>query len=406
MSWTGKVFTPRGVSGLGKQIQAELRGVNKEWQLVDHELRNIGHDLSELAKLRIPQSVWVPLAEGSVTSVAEFGSTIKRIEWETIPQLQSHGPRVSLSKDSVLSRSVSQEDLVHVFREASENVRNTEISVRIDSLNRLSIQMNGIPPRVWVPTPTELDTAIESGESQPSWSVRDQPAHHIQKPLSEDSIKLFRNESSLCCMGASLLRSAGLASKVTQQEPLVIWDPFMTDSATILMESLNHILGSSGTESVTFVGCVPAEPALAEVKRRVMKFVDAHNLFLESTEANSNPSDFPPNIFSTTLRLPREVHIHITTRPFHEVLPHMRGALILSHIPKSYNEQLGLGKRQLTEWAAFGDLVRRGKDRFDIHLLCESGAFIKYTKLKFARVLHMVSPGGHVVASVNKWLGY
>ncbi len=443
MAWSGKLFTPRGVSGLGKQIQAEIRTLSKEWllELENHTITNIS-DLRLLSKLRIPQSVWVPLVDASVTSMAEFESSIAKIDWGELPKLKSHGARVSLSRDSILSRSVSEPALRGMFKDLSQ-IDTTEVSVRIDSLNRMSVQMNGIPPRLWVPTPVELEATADDPNNphlQPWWSVRQhQHGEDKSSKLSEDAIKRFRDESSLCCMTASLLRSAGLGARLDLKEPLVIWDPFMTSSGTVLLECLNHIVSSGGcTGEIAFVGSVSTQAALEEVLSRLYRFVDAHGLILEtegtstppmenttlvsgrgrksSSASNRNqalslkplPSRTDPALFSCTIQFPnRLVELHVTTRPFQEVLPHMRGALVLSHIPKTYSEQLGLGKRQLTEWGAFGDFVRtRDKTRFEMHFLCETGAFLKYSKLKFAKTLHMVSPGGHVAASVSKWLGH
>jgi hypothetical protein len=403
-SWTGRLFAPRGVTGLQKQIQAEMKSITRQWTLLGDEIQQIPN-LDILSRLRIPQSVWVPLVDTPVTSFTEFETVVSNTDWDPVPALKSHGPRVSLSKDSILSRSVGKEQLLDRFTTLS-GIGSTEVSIRIDSLNRMSIQMNGIAPRVWVPTPSELDRVSEGvpQTESPWWSVAGNSTP--SSSLSELSIKAFRNESSLCCMVASLLRSAGVIDRINRADALVIWDPFVGPQATVVMETLDEIFHHGNTlESlppITFVGNVGSEKHIPGIKSRLDRFCLANAIHAESL-----PDE--PHMFSTTLTLPtnkRQIHIHLTTRAFQETLPYMQGALVLSHIPKSYSEQLGLAKRQLSEWTAFGDLLRREKGRFEIFVLSETGAFLKYTKMKFATTIHMVSPGGYVAASVSKWLGY
>jgi len=98
------------------------------------------------------------------------------------------------------------------------------------------------------------------------------------------------------------------------------------------------------------------------------------------------------------------VDIHITTVSVHETAPYISGGLVLSHIPKTYNELTGIDKHQLSEWTAFGALMKSRSNDLEAAFFSETNSFAKYSKMKFFSHCHLVSPNGKSVGSFAKWL--
>ena len=98
------------------------------------------------------------------------------------------------------------------------------------------------------------------------------------------------------------------------------------------------------------------------------------------------------------------VTVHVTSSPFQDMFRYMSGALILTHIPKTYTELLGVDKHELSEWTSFGNLLKANRG-FTAFVFAETNSFFKYSKLKFAKLAHLVSPSGKGVASYSKWIG-
>jgi hypothetical protein len=77
----------------------------------------------------------------------------------------------------------------------------------------------------------------------------------------------------------------------------------------------------------------------------------------------------------------------------------------MSHIPKSYNEVTGIDKYTLNEWTAFGSLLK-GSDAQSAMFFTETGSFGKYSKLKVAKLAHLMSPSGRLIGNFSRWIPF
>ena len=383
-------------------------------------------NLDVLSKLRIPQSIWVPLAESEITDLDDVSTVLSEIDWKCVPPLNSHGPRVFVSRGSVVDSDKSSIESL-VLSCIPKHLHPTELSLRIDSLNKLSIQMNAIPPRAWIKTPAEI--CAEEFDHEPTWSTR----QHLVTPSrpTEDFIRRFRNESSLACLCASLVRLSSFPTLLDDTPEILVWDPFVGNGA-VLMEILQYVADKEsrleGEKLVTIVGNVGSQKTLEKLKMKISTFVkrsgslvvgdkveNEHQISASGgrrTRKSNRPlvSDDQvaedARIHSLSLSLGRvRVNIQLLAYPFEQVVPHISGACIVSHIPKTYNETLGIDKRELSEWAAFGNWMKGNERNCSMHVLSETDGFMKYSKLKFSKLVHLKSPNGNSVGSIAQWLG-
>jgi len=380
-------------------------------------------NLRDLSRLRIPQSIWIPIASGQVEEIDDVKSVLSKIEWNKLPSLSSHGPRVSINRGSVITDS--SHVLSTFFDVLPDHLSATEFSLRIDSGNQLSLQMNAIPPRAWVRTPAEISGELEP---LPEWSTR---TREIPTPIrpTEDSIRLFRNESSLACLCAGLVRLSSFPAQLVDQPECLVWDPFVGNGA-VLMEVLQYIVDKQrkleGEKTVTIVGNLSSKSTLSIVKNKLDRFCERHKMVAREDDSLPVSAEPPvsrgrknrqrpkpeeplsgnPRIYSTFLSVGNtRVNIQLLVYPFEEVIPHISGACILTHMPKTYNEILGIEKRELSEWAAFGNWMRTSQKDCTMHAFSETESFFKYTKMKFSKLIHLNSPNGKSVGSMAQWLG-
>lgn len=427
--WTGKLFTPRGLSGINTIIAAELREIGLTKLKMEKDLHISGiSDLRRLGNLRVPQSLWVPLATAEVESVNDVARVIDQIDWSNVPKLNSHGPRITISADNLLFKNESE--LLEVLRQKSGDTGSSEFSMRIDQDNQLSLSLNAIPPRPWLETPMELTIGEKSADW---WSVNAADVSRPRRP-SDSLIKLFRNESSLSCLCAALVRISPVITWLDSEkaDELLVWDPFVGNGA-LLLEILQRIADrpSSIPKHLTIVGNVKTKDSLELVERRLSKFVNSRDGILsevDSTEGvieevrprgrksvRSSPvePDAPfdeecanRKIHTQTIRIgDTVVDLHLTTVAFTETLPYINGGVVMSHIPKTYNELTGIDKHELSEWTAFGNLIRSRGNAFEAFFLTETFSFAKYAKLKFSKLFHLVSPSGKSVGHYLRWIG-
>ena len=427
--WTGRLFTPRGLDGINKIIAAELREVGLTKVRVDKNMQLSGiTDLHALPKLRIPQSIWVPLATAEVESVSAIAEVLDSVKWSRVPALDSHGPRVTVSTDNVLFKD--ETELLELLRSKTRSVGASELSLRVDYANRLSLSFNAIPPRPWLETPMEITMSEKSVDW---WSVTTPDISRPRRP-SDSSIKLFRNESSLSCLCAALVRISPVNDwlESDKSEEILVWDPFVGNGA-LLLELLQRVADrpSETSKHMTVVGNVKSSDALKLIERRLAKFVEsADNVTSEQVKPPSRTEETRPrgrksgrkpeekrvpepdeevvdaSIHTQSLRIGETVvDLHLTTVPFTETFPYINGGVVLSHIPKTYNEMTGIDKHELSEWTAFGNLVRSRGKAFDAFFLTETFSFAKYAKLKFSKLFHLVSPNGRSVGHYLTWIG-
>ena len=406
--FSGKLFTPRGLSGLDRLIAKELRWKVGVAMSATHEFSGV-ESLTNLSRLRLAQSAWVPVlnVEGcaDLTAVSTALSTIDF--FDSIPSLQSVGPRVSVSADNDLFRTKKEKIFSALKAALPSRLHANEFSLNINHSNILSLQTNLIPPRGWIRTPVQRNGGLEQ-----LWSVvpLDSPK------LCESAIKAFRNETSLACLSAALVESSNLKSILKTEEDLLIWDPFVGNGSVVL--EVLAFLTENAQRPVTIVGNVGSRASADSVVGCVREFAASLNLpLLEETgeaESGSNskgrksrrtttpdPTDNERRVQTVTLG---STTIHLTIAPFQETFPFISGAVILTHIPKTYSEQLGIDKRTLTDWTAFGALLKANRN-FQMFVLAETGSFFKYSKLKLSKLTHLVSPNGSAVGSISKWVG-
>ena len=438
--WSGKLFTPRGLSGLQKIVRNEMAAnslVNLEIKSKDGMIEGITR-LGKLSRLRIPQSIWVPLIQSQVESIPEFRASLMDVDWSKIPALQSHGPRITISRDNLrFHRKSDGKEMLEIFKNeflSKFGLESTEFSLRINHDHALSLSVNLIPPRPWIDTPTELTIS----ERAPDWGSSIENANPSQSDRpSQSSIRKFRNDSSLACLCAAFLRTtAPFTDWVSNQKQgeLVVWDPFAGDGS-ILMETLLALVDSESSKferNLIFVASTKSAQSANIIKARIDRFVSGFpetvsfatkpddvvlvssaskkggrkskrsSLHAKETEEVSVGDDKIQTIYLSIHST--NVEIHITTVPFQETFPYISGALIVSHIPKTYTELTGIDKHQLSEWTAFGSLLKSRRD-LDAFFFSETNSFTKYSKLKFSRSCHLVSPNGTSVGHFSKWLG-
>ena len=432
-SWTGKLFTPRGLQGIDHLIKAELKQsqsatgikLGDDWNLTRID------DLSAVSRLRIPQSIWVPLIDG--VEVSGIADAVRQIEsfskWSSIPQLESHGPRVSISNDSVLSEGKNNAILLEALH--SHAPPGTELSLKIDQSQRMYLSLNAIPPRPWLDSPIDLTLAEKSIDW---WSVTGKADISRPSSPSESAIKLFRNESSLSCLCSAFVRASQLRAIIKDRPEVLIWDPF-AGNASLLLEVLEDMarFPSQETKSVTVIGNVKSKDSLRTCERRVDKWISSFGdevVLGSSDEAVSSAqptkggrksrrksSDEPTTneeiqsvttntLVSRYVRIGNlSITVHVTSVPFQETIPYISGAIVMSHIPKSYNEVTGIDKYTLNEWGAFGSLLK-GSDTQSAMFFTETGSFGKYSKLKVAKLAHLMSPSGRLIGHFSRWIPF
>jgi len=434
--FNGRLFTPRGLSGLNNVIFNELKNADGRMRVYNEtEIQRI-HHLDILSRVRIPQSIWVPLVDESVDNLSSLGRALRgNVEWSKIPPLKSHGTRITVSKDNHLFAGKENAILQLIRSLVPKGLHANEMSLRIGSDNRVSMQMNVIPPRPWIKTPMELMNI--SGPQW--WSSGNIPVAHPQRP-SEDVIKIFRNESSLSCLCAALIYSSPLSNQLANQSDVLVWDPFV-GNGSVLMETIQffadrvHEKKDIACNRLTIVGNVAAKTTASEIHDRIIRYVNASDARLTVCDKDSFTSQAPikrtgrksrhqsnnessqfvleddnskNSVHSIILKTGnRTIDIQLLSTPFESVFPYINGACILSHIPKSYNELLGIDKRELGDWSSFGNWIRSaGSQRsFSISVLAETNGFFKYSKLKFSRLIHLKSPTGKPVGSISRWTG-
>ena len=418
--WSGKLFSPRGLSGLHKLLRNELEEkcigkrlrMNREYFIEGIEPL----DLQSMTCLRVPQSIWVPLIESPVQSVDDAIGKLREVDWSLIPSLKSHGPRITVSRDNLVIGKSEKLQIFDAFRTFIQSQINTEFSIRLDHASQLSLSVNVIPPRPWIDSPS-----LMSFEERLDW-----------RP-SEQAIRTFRNESSLQCLCASFLRVTPFHewARNAKEGDLVVWDPFAGNGA-VLMEMLLSLLDSDCKfqRNVTIVANTKSLLSLDAISDKIHRlkaaFPNAIALDIPTSDAEEtgirkrgrkskvttkNPEIVPEEfnekkIRSISLRIySTVVAIHITTVPFEDTFPYVAGGLILSHIPKAYNELTGIDKHDLSEWTAFGSLIKTRSTDLDAFFFTETNSFAKYSKLKFSRMCHLVSPNGKSIGHFSKWLG-
>lgn len=416
MTFTGKLFPPRGLSGLTNLISNEIKA--KTWFSNLDAIKS----LSKLPKLRVPQSIWVPLVKiDECTSIDQFEAAVQSIDFAAIPSMKSVGLRVSQSREVMKFSPVSELTNI-VLHALPEDLKENEFSVHINDKNELSIQTNLIPPRPWILIPQKM-------EPQPEWwSVNDKQTTPTMK-VSDLAIKEFRNESSLACLSAALViasnLSAGLKRKHLGEETL-IWDPFVGNGSVVL-EVVSFLADSPFlNRTVTIVGNVITKESGQKVEQRLRKLCESIGTEIsaiseaeekkpdaksggrksrKSEQAEHEISDERMRSFHMHLPNGTNLTVHLAHTSFEEVFPFISGALILTHIPKGYSEMLGIDKRTLSDWTAFGNLIKTNR-KFEMFVFAESLSFYKYTKLKFSKFIHLVSPNGSQVGNISKWVGF
>lgn len=431
-SWTGQLFTPRGLHGIDHLIKAEIKQTQSTTGIKlgdDWNLSKI-NDLYSTSRLRIPQSIWVPLIHG--VEISGISDGIRQIEsfseWSSIPRLESHGPRVSISGDSLLFDSKNDALLLETLH--SYAPPGTELSLKIDQSQRMYLSMNAIPPRPWLDSPIDLTLAEKSIDW---WSVTGKT--DVSRPTlpSESAIKLFRNEASLSCLCSSFLRASQLGTVIRDRSEALIWDPF-AGNGSLFLEILEDMarLSSVDPKSITVIGNVKSKDSLRTCERRLDKWIASLGDKIEQefpndpvppTEptrsgrksrrksAEDSKSDQTESVTTNTL-VSRYIKIgsisiiaHVTSVPFQETIPYISGAIVMSHIPKSYNEVTGIDKYTLNEWTAFGSLLK-GSDAQSAMFFTETGSFGKYSKLRVAKLAHLMSPSGRLIGNFSRWIPF
>ena len=420
------MFLPRGLSGIDNLVKAEIKElhalrsmkISEEWMV-----KNI-KSLDAVSKLRIPQSAWIPLIEGTpVRNCDDIERYLGEFtQWDALPKLISHGPRVSTSADSTLAKRGYE--ILKTLKSITEEMKlgTTELSLKIDHEDRMFLSVNAIPPRPWLDSPIDLTVAEKSVDW---WSLDPSENSRPSEP-SESAIKLFRNEFSLACLCAAFVRTSPLRSMLQTRSELLLWDPF-ANNGVLLMEILQTILNATISEprQVTIIGNVKSRDGLAVCEQRLEKWRASNGLTWDddlsseqttsrttgrksrrkSAEDDEDETEVSGLVSKSVQLGSCKVAIHITSRPFQETLPFISGGVILSHIPKTYNELTGIDKYQLTEWTAFGNLLKSSEIEGGM-FFSETGSFQKYSKLKTIKVAHLVSPNGRSVGNFSRWVPF
>ena len=425
----GKIFTPRGLTGIHKAINAELRlnGLLTRNGMIE-EIKT----LDSVSRLRIPQSVWVPLIECRIDSRKDFTSALDGVDWSALPSLKSHGPRITITRDSAtFDDDRARSELLQEFRHRmmQYGLEKNEFSIRIDHENILSVQTNAVPPRPWLDSPMDLTLAeksIDWGSVNPDVSRPTEP--------SDNAIKIFRNESSLSCLCAGFLQSTpGLTDWINgSQENMLVWDPF-AGNGSLLMELVQFLSDrpAASQKDLTIVINVKTRESLRLIERRLEKWSNSTGIEIQeqkesgpaetiskqrgrkSKQASQDVDDedvvaevhVDGRMKSVHMKMGNyKIALHSASVPFQETIPFIHGGMALSHIPKTYNELLGIDKHDLSEWTAFGNLVK-SHPKLDVSMFTETDSFIKYSKMKFSKCVQLVSPSGRLVGSFNRWLG-
>ena len=426
----GNLFVPRGIQGINHLVQAEIKDTAKLSQN-GKEVEKI-QSLSTLSRLRIPQSIWIPLiTDREVSSITDAADLIKQYQgWQEIPSLASFGSRVSISADSSLSSNKNKtallEELKRILRD--HQLDNSEFSLRISPDDKMSLSFNAIPPRVWLDSPLELTMAEKSIDW---WSVKSGDVSRPSEP-SESAIKLFRNEASLACLCSAFLRTSPLGSSLAskKEEEILLWDPFAGNGA-LFMQLLQTLTDQtiSAPKTITIIGNVQSRGSMDACIRRFEKWYSSMNLVevpdgvtessgqrmsgrksrREKLAEESEVEEEVSGLFTRRFEIPPNVRVnlHLTRAPFQETLPYISGAGILTHIPRTYSEMTGIDKHDLTEWAAFGSLLKQSSDQIKSAMFfTETNSFLKYSKLRTAKMVHLISPNGKSIGHFSKWIPF
>jgi hypothetical protein len=437
--YKGTLFVPRGLQGVNHLIQAEVRdSLRNGLKFAAKDVKTIEQvkDLHMLAKLRIPQSIWVPIIENAeVRSISEAIAQVEKFQkWNTVPGLKSFGPRVSISADSVLSSAANKQALLKELSESlkQKGVGDSEFSLRIDQDQRMSLSLNVIPPRPWLDTPMDLTLAEKSVDW---WSLKTSGDSDLSRPTqpSESAVKIYRNEASLSCLCSAFLRTSPVVSwmKAPEASELFIWDPFAGNGA-MLLELLQMLSDSKprAQKQITIMANVKSGDTMRTCINRIEKWTttDGIQTIGESTEPSDQdtsrgrsrkskrtvrekeePSkeDVSSKLYSKSFQVGENItaNVNLTTVSFQETFPYVSGGIVLSHIPKTYNELTGIDKHLLNEWSAFGGLLK-GSPIEQAVFFTETNSFAKYSKLRMGKLVHLVSPNGKSVGHFVKWIPF
>jgi hypothetical protein len=281
-------------------------------------------------------------------------------------------------------------------------------------------------------------TRIELGK--PAWwsfSLEEGDRSVTRRP-SEDAIKKFRNESSLSCLCAALIRSSPIPTQLENQSEVLIWDPFVGNGSVVL-ETIQFIADHANSKSrnVTIVGNVKSPEVAKTIIERIKLLVAARGAHMtivddiipESTENRSggrkgrrvvqkSDQNEATDMASDDAKIqsmaincgPMRIQIQLTTVGFQEIFPYIQGACILTHIPKSYTELVGIDKNELSGWSSFGNWIKSCSPKTliqgGITVLSETNSFYKYSKLRMTKLIHLKSPTGRSVGSIARWIGF
>lgn len=441
--YRGTLFTPRGLQGINHLIQAEVRdsrALRTGVRFRGKDVKTIEgvNDLHALSRLRIPQSVWIPIIENvGIRSISEaIGAIQKFPNWDSVPALKSFGPRVSISADSILSSTANKETLKNellAFLQATA-VQDSEFSLRIDQNQCVSLSFNAIPPRPWLDTPMDLTLAEKSVDW---WSLNPSGSSDLSRPSepSESAIKLYRNEASLSCLCSAFLRASPVIGWLRSPEPgeLFFWDPFAGNGA-LLLEVLQMLSDGEprNSKELTIMANVKSSEAMRTCIRRIEKWANANNVQIigesenpvdsETSRGRSRKSkrasksigeeeaeeeDVSDKLYSKSFKVGEKMtmNLNLTTVSFQETFPYISGGIVMSHIPKTYNELTGIEKHELNEWTAFGGLMK-GSPIEHAMFFTETRSFAKYSKLRMGKLVHLESPNGKSVGHFAKWIPF
>ena len=427
-AFKGHFFTPRGLQGINHLIQAEMKdSAELRTATLSKDLKEISKvsSLPALSRLRIPQSIWVPLIDNlEVSSIDHLGTAIRQYsDWKEVPSLFSFGPRVTVNSDSPFNKEEILVQLRNIL--GMHSIENGEFSLRVDHDQKMSLSFNAIPPRPWLDSPLALTMAERSVDW---WSVQGRDGTDTSRPAepSETAIKLYRNEGSLSCLCAAFLRSSSIPSLLKSKAPdeVLVWDPFVGNGAMIL--ELLQLVRDSGIgqspKTVTIVGNVKSKESLDICVRRIEKWLSAcgesvtvadhedagQRAGRRSARRKDDETETTlSGLFSKSFQVGKgiEINVHLTTVSFQETFPHVKGGVMVSHIPKTYNELTGIDKHELSEWAAFGNLLKNSEISSAM-FFTETNSFMKYAKLRYAKLVHLVSPNGKSIGHFSKGIPF
>lgn len=415
-----KLFTPRGFSGLDKLISDELVSRVGLLYKPSEPLLLKSNLVSRLSSLRVAQSAWISLVEDALcVTVDQLEKIVQSIEFVKLPRLNSVGPRVVVAE----SGTVSKKEIENVFTSIlPQRLLNNEFSIHLGRNGKLSIGMNAIPPRPWVIKPIDR-AGVAWWSTGVHADVTNTDVH--QAKASAVTIREYRNESSRACLSAALVRASSLNKQILIEDTLV-WDPFI-GVGNVLLETIwymhhldVHKHRQDASCNIRNLQIVGNGKSIDEVTRRIEQLADSLGLEISVQKRNSGDDEvyvgrrrIKKNTVEAT-RAPTDteiiikltstnISINLTKEPFPVVFPYIAGALILTHIPKTYSELVGIDKHTLSDWTTFGNLLRSSHN-MQMYTFSETNSFAKYSKLKFQKIIHLVAPNGTIPASINKWI--